>query len=205
MAATGKNTQRQKLRTLAGTGVLAAIIILMSFTPLGFLKIGAVEVTFIMIPVIIGAVIMGPVSGLVLGGVFGICSLIQCFGMSPFGTLLMGINPVSCVIMCVVSRVLAGWMCGQAFRFFRQYDKKEFWSYGAAGLLGSLLNTMLFIFTCLVFYGNNEQFLEFIGVGIMTFFMSVAVMNGLIEALTCTILAVAISKGVNTFMDASKA
>ena len=44
--------------------------------------------------VVIGAIILGPTAGAILGGVFGITSFIQCFGISAFGTLLFGINPV---------------------------------------------------------------------------------------------------------------
>ena len=57
------------------TALLTALIIVMAFTPLGYLKAGAIEITFITIPVIIGAVLLGPVGGLFLGAVFGITSV----------------------------------------------------------------------------------------------------------------------------------
>ena len=59
------------------TALLTALIIVMAFTPLGYLKAGAIEITFITIPVIIGAVLLGTVDGLFLGDVFGITRIIQ--------------------------------------------------------------------------------------------------------------------------------
>lgn len=84
MSKTSAAASRQKLVRLVLTALLTALIIVMAFTPLGYLKAGAIEITFITIPVIIGAVLLGPVGGLFLGAVFGITSFIQCFGMSTF-------------------------------------------------------------------------------------------------------------------------
>ena len=74
MSKTSAAASRQKLVRLVLTALLTALIIVMAFTPLGYLKAGAIEITFITIPVIIGAVLLGPVGGLFLGAVFGITS-----------------------------------------------------------------------------------------------------------------------------------
>ena len=86
--------EKKSTKWLVRIGVLIAIIVLMSFTPVGYLKVGTVEITFLMIPVIIGAITLGAKSGAILGAVFGITSFIQCFGMSSFGIILLSINPV---------------------------------------------------------------------------------------------------------------
>ena len=70
---------KEKIRKMTVTAVLAALIVVLSFTPLGYLKIGVVSITFIMIPVVIGAVMEGPATGALLGLVFGATSFIQCF------------------------------------------------------------------------------------------------------------------------------
>lgn len=81
------------VKDLTTTGMMIAIILLMSFTPLGYLRTAGLEVSLITIPVAIGAMIIGPKAGLLLGTVFGLTSFYQCFGMSPFGAALLGINP----------------------------------------------------------------------------------------------------------------
>ncbi len=74
--------------------LLVAIIIVMSYTPLGYLKTLGVEISFLMVPVAIGAIMLGPAVGAFLGAVFGISSFLQCFGISQFGTMLLSINPI---------------------------------------------------------------------------------------------------------------
>ena len=73
-----------KVRETALTAVLAAIILLMAFTPLGYLHLGPVSITLLVIPVVIGGMTLGPVRGGFLGAVFGATSLAQCFMGDPF-------------------------------------------------------------------------------------------------------------------------
>lgn len=75
----------EKTRKLVQMAILIAVMLILAFTPLGYLKVGAIEITFMTIPVVVGAIILGPAAGAVLGGVFGLTSFIQCFGMSAFG------------------------------------------------------------------------------------------------------------------------
>ena len=90
--------------------LLTAIIVLLAFTPIGYIRTLGLEITLRVVPLTVGAVTLGPTAGAVLGAVFGITSFIQCFGMSPFGAVLLGINPLSTFVVCVVSRVLLGWL-----------------------------------------------------------------------------------------------
>ena len=62
--------------------ILIAIMIILAFTPLGYLKFGLIEITLMVIPVAVGAIVLGPLCGAILGGVFGLTSFIQCFGFS---------------------------------------------------------------------------------------------------------------------------
>lgn len=106
-----ENLAKNRAKTLwmAQTAILSAIIILMSFTPLGYLKVGVIEITFIMIPVAVGAILMGPATGAFLGGVFGITSFMQAvFGLSPFGVALLQINPFYLFTLAMVPRILDG-------------------------------------------------------------------------------------------------
>ena len=70
---------------LVEMALLVAIILIMAFTPIGYIRTAGLEITLIVVPVAVGAVTLGPAAGAILGGVFGVTSFIQCFGMSPFG------------------------------------------------------------------------------------------------------------------------
>ena len=94
---------------MAQTAILAAVILLMAFTPLGYLKVGIIEITFLVIPVAIGAIMIGPGSGAVLGAVFGATSFAQAFA-SPFGAALLAINPFYTFLLTMVPRILMGYL-----------------------------------------------------------------------------------------------
>ena len=64
-----------KTRNLVLAAVFVAIIIIMSFTPIGYIPLGFMNATIIHVPVIIGAIILGPKYGGFLGLVFGLTSL----------------------------------------------------------------------------------------------------------------------------------
>ena len=62
-------------------GLMAAILLLMAYTPLGYLNIGPLAISFNVIPVAISAVVLGPVGGAVAGAIFGLTSFLQCIGV----------------------------------------------------------------------------------------------------------------------------
>ena len=69
-----------KTRRLVYMAILIAIILVMAFTPLGYLKTAGIEITFIQVPVIVGAILMGPAAGAILGGCSGSRALSSVLG-----------------------------------------------------------------------------------------------------------------------------
>ena len=110
------NKNKFSTKYLVEMALLVAIILLMAFTPIGYIKTAGLEITLIVVPVAVGAVTLGPTAGAILGGVFGITSFIQCFGMSQFGALLLGINPFLTFLVCVPTRILMGWLTGLIYQ-----------------------------------------------------------------------------------------
>ncbi len=208
MSKTSAATSRQKLVRLVLTALLTALIIVMAFTPLGYLKAGAIEITFITIPVIIGAVLLGPVGGLFLGAVFGITSFIQCFGMSTFGVALFSVNPLRTAIVCIVPRVLMGWLTAVIFKAISSKDKTSFVQYLVASIAGPLLNTILFTGTLLLLFNNAPIIIQlkeqFGSTNVMAFAAAFVGVNGLIEAGVCAVLGTALCKALSVAMKKMK-
>lgn len=202
----GKNMNTlSKNRHLTFLGILISIIIIMSFTPLGYLRTGGLEITFILLPVIIGSTVLKPSDGAVLGGVFGITSFIQCFGMSAFGATLLSINWFFTFITCFVPRVLAGWFGGLIFTLFKKNDKTKFLSYAVACLATPILNTVFFMGSIILFFYNTD-FIQGLAnsLGAENIFAFVALfigINGVIEAVVCFMAGTAVSKALAIFMD----
>ncbi len=76
-----KNNKRFTTAQLTLLGLMAAILLLMAYTPLGYLNIGPLAISFNVIPVAISAVVLGPVGGAVAGAIFGLTSFLQCIGV----------------------------------------------------------------------------------------------------------------------------
>ena len=104
-------------------GLFAAVLLLMAYTPLGYLNIGPLAITFNVIPVALAAITLGPVGGVAMGAVFGLTSFLQCIGVggtSAMGAMLFGINPVLAFIQRFIPRLLDGFLLGYVFRYSRK-------------------------------------------------------------------------------------
>lgn len=200
---TTKGVRKTKTLMLTQNAVLASIVVLMAFTPIGYLRIGAVEMTFIMIPVAVGAITLGEKSGAFLGLVFGVSSFIQCFGMSPFGAALLQINPIFTLIMCLVPRVLMGYLCGVIYKLLAKAKK------GIAVIIASfsapVINTILFIASLMILFGKTD-FIMGMRAGtenLMAFLIAFVGLNGVMEIVTTTLIAppvaLAVEKAVRKF------
>ena len=76
-----ENNKKMNTIYMVEMALLIAIILIMAFTPLGYIRTFGLEITLIVVPVAVGAVTLGPTAGAVLGAVFGITSFVQCFGI----------------------------------------------------------------------------------------------------------------------------
>lgn len=191
------DSKRMDSKRLTQMALLIAIIVLMAFTPLGYLKTAGVEITFIMIPVVIGAIVLGPGAGALLGAVFGATSFIQCFGMSAFGTMLLQTNWFYTFVACMVPRVLMGWLSGLIFRLLYRRDKTKLASFAVASLSGALLNTLFFVASIgLLFYNTMLGMATQSGVSVLSFMLTFITFNTLLESVVCLVIGTAVSKAV---------
>ena len=190
-----RNTSKKTL-WMVQLALLAAILVIMAFTPLGYLRMPGLEITFNVIPVAVGAVVLGPVAGAILGGVFGATSFIQCFGMSPFGATLLSINPVATFVTCVIPRILEGWLTGLIFQAFHRSGRDKI-GVPVANLACPLLNTLFFMSCLVLFFYKTEYiqgFVETLGAANPFIFVILFVgVNGLVEALVCFVVGTAVS------------
>ena len=193
--------KKSKTLKLAQLALLVAIVLVMAYTPLGYLRTLGLEISFLMIPVTIGAIVLGPLEGAILGLVFGITSFATCFGSSTFGATLLAVNPVYTFIGCVVTRVLAGFVTGLIFKAI----KKLKFSYEIASLLGPVFNTLFFMGALVLFFYNTE-FIQNIAASLgaanpFTFVIAFVGLQGLVEAVACCVIAALVSKNVDKFVN----
>lgn len=185
--------EKKKIYNLAAISLLIAIVALMSFTPAGYLKIGPLSITFLTLPVIVGAATIGVWASTLLGLSFGITSFIQCFGMDAFGTALFQISAVKTAVMCIVPRVLMGLICGLIYMGLSKTKINENpIHYLITSLSAPLFNTLLFMPTLVLFFWKTDYIQQIAsGLGaktILAFFVGLVGVNGLVELGVCTVL-----------------
>ena len=162
-----KNMKSNKFTTsqLTILGLMAGILFLMAYTPLGYLNIGPLAVTFNVIPVAICAVVLGPTGGAVAGAVFGLTSFLQAMGIggtSALGAALFQINPFLSAVQCFVPRILDGLLIGYIFRGMRR-KTNVYVSCAVTGFFSAFLNTLFFMSALIVMFGNTEVIQNLMG------------------------------------------
>lgn len=188
--------KNKHLLAMVKLAMLVASLMIFCFTPIGFLKIGIVEITFNMIPVVIGAIVIGPAAGAFLGALFGAASFWQCFGQSTFGTLLFGVNPFFTVLICFVPRILAGLLPGLIFRAMTK-KKDNITAYFVSAAVGSLTNTVLFVGGfCLLFKDTMLGMASDNGLSPLAFIATAFLLNAAVELVANTAIVAAVSKAV---------
>ena len=182
---------------MAQMAILIAVVLIMAFTPLGYLKTVGLEISLITIPVAIGAMVIGPLAGAVLGAVFGITSFYQCFGMSPFGAMLLSINPFLTFLVCVPTRILTGYLAGVLFKAFIKIDKKNVVCYFLGGLVTAMLNTIFFMGVLVLGFWGTDYIQGLAGGnGVMLFIILFVGVNGVVEWIATTVVGGIVSKSV---------
>ena len=198
-----------KVRKITLTALLVAIIFLLSFTPRGYLVIGPMPATAIQMPVIIGAVLMGPVTGLVLGGFFGLSAIVKVLtmpGADPFATLALSYSPLHYIVVCMGSRLVMGFLTGVLGEMLSKIPvlQKRRWSpirYGITGAVGSLMNTVFYLgmlwLLCAQVISTYYN-VDISGVGALV--MGTAVAAGIPEAIVSCLVVAAVCKAMEAVL-----
>ena len=190
-----------KLKKMAELAIFIAIIIVLKMTGFNMIHIGPLAMTFTMVPIAIGAMLLGPIEGAILGFVFGITSLYDAIsGASGMTGFFFQVSPVHTVILCVVIRTLVGFLTGLIFKALKAVDRKKIWCYYVGGLLAPLLNTVGFMGYIVLFFYKTEfvqNLVNNLGAANPLMFVILLVgFQGLVEWITGCVLGGSVAKGV---------
>lgn len=193
-----------KAQSVAEVAIFAALILLMAFTPfLGYIPLGFTRATIIHIPVILGAVLLGPKQGAVLGFVFGLTSLINntvnptatSFAFSPFYSVGETSGNWASLVICFIPRILIGVVAYYVYLGVKKAmgDRKSgtTLALGAAGLCGALTNTLLVMNLIFLFFRDAYGIANGVAKGaeaVYTLILSVIGINGVPEAIVATVI-----------------
>lgn len=181
---------KMSVRKLTQFSILLAIQIILGVTPLGLIMVPPVAITLLHIPVIIGAVVMGPGYGMMLGGVFGVISMVKATtsAVTPidmmFSPFLSG-NPLASLLMCVGTRLLLGLFAGLLYKALSKPFKNNLWSIGISAVVATVLHTLM-VMGCL--------WLFFKAIPLFQVFATIMTLNGGLEILAAAVVSVPVCK-----------
>ncbi len=192
--------KRFKPRELTLLGLLTALLLLMSYTPLGYLNIGPLAITFNMIPVAIAAAALGPWGGAFAGAVFGITSFLQCLGIggtSAMGVVLFEISPILAFVQRFIPRLLAGLITGLIYKGAAKIANRTFAGF-LAGFSAAFLNTALFMLALVLLFRNTDYLQTLMaGKNVLLFICTFVGVNAVVEMLASTAITGALCKALD--------
>ncbi len=188
---------RNRTQYLVSLALMAAIVILLANTPLGMIQLPVIKATTVHIPVIIGAIVLGPAAGAVLGAVFGICSMISntqaptllSFAFSPFlsTTGLSGV--LKAIWISVGCRIMIGLLSGLLWKALKNAPGPKPVRLAVTGFFGSMVNTCFVMGSIYLLFA--KQYAEVKNVGMEAVFglvMGTVTASGIPEAIAAAIL-----------------
>ncbi|MCI8862879.1 MAG: ECF transporter S component [Lachnospiraceae bacterium] len=198
---------RKDTRWMVSVALMAAIVILLANTPLGMIQLPIIKATTVHIPVIIGAVLLGPSAGAILGGVFGICSMISnttaptllSFAFSPFlAEDLLGV--VKTLWIAIGCRILIGVVAGWVWIGLRKLRLSPWVALPITGFVGSMVNTVFVMGSIYVLLASQYAAAKEVALdAVWGLIMATVTASGIPEAIAASVLVTALGRALLVF------
>ena len=196
-------TKKHDTRWMVSVALMAAIVIVLANTPLGMIQLPIIKATTVHIPVILGAILLGPGAGAIRGAVFGICSLVSntmaptllSFAFSPFLSTTGIPGALKAIWISVGCRILIGVVAGWLWVLFTKIKLNQFIALPIVGFVGSMVNTVTVMGS--IYFLFAQQYAEAKEVALTAVFgvvMGTVTASGIPEAIAAAILVLALGK-----------
>ena len=205
-----RTSQNKKVLKLVELALLFALVVVLQVISAVMPTAGSVSITLTLVPVVVGAILLGVSGGATLGFAFGLIVLINCIvGLDIGGNILWNANPFFCALICFVKGICAGVV--PAFVYSAVRGKKEASGNGKkyiaailAAMSAPVVNTGLFVAGMFLFF-KDTLYAWSGGTDIATYVILVlAGVNFLVELVINIILSPAIVRIVDVVGKKSK-
>ena len=201
--------KKRDTRWMVCVALMAAIVIVLANTPLGMIQLPVIKATTVHIPVIIGAVLLGPLAGGILGGVFGICSLISntmaptllSFAFSPFMSTTGLPGVLKALWISVGCRILIGVVSGWLWKLFEKVHLNQTIALPLTGFVGAMVNTVTVMGSIYLLFAQQYAQAQNVGItAVWGLIMGTITASGIPEAIASAVLVLALGKVLLRFM-----
>ena len=197
------NKKKKDTRWLASVALMMAIVILLANTPFGMIQLPVIKATTVHIPVILGAILLGPLAGSILGATFGICSMISntvaptllSFAFSPFMSMTGLVGVVKALWISVGCRSMIGLITGWLWIFFKKVNLNGLIALPVTGFIGSMVNTVFVMGSIYLLFASQYADAKNVGIdAVWGLIMVTVTASGIPEAIVAAILVALIEK-----------
>lgn len=205
-----KKKDTHRMVTLA---MLCGILIVMGMTGIGFIPLPVIKATTMHIPVILGAVLLGPSAGAVLGAVFGLCSIwanttapgLLSFAFSPFMSTTGLVGAVKSLWIALGCRVLLGVLAGWLWKLLKTVKTPDMAALPITAAVATICHTLMVMGSIYALLG--QQYAEAKNVAFSAVFglvMGTVTASGIPEAIVAAVLVTVLGKVLLPFMARQK-
>lgn len=198
-------TKKHDTKWMVSVALMASIVVVLANTPLGMIPLPITKATTVHIPVILGAILLGPSAGAILGGVFGMCSMISntmtpaltSFAFSPFLSTTGIVGALKAIWVSVGCRVLIGLVAGWLWLILKRIKKKQMIWLAVTGFVGSMVNTVsVMVSIYFLFAEQYAQAKEVAVSAVWGLIIGTITVSGIPEAIIAAVLVAVIGKAL---------
>ena len=208
-----KKSSRKGTRYMATLAMLCGLLLVMGMTGIGFIPLPVIKATTMHIPVILGAILLGPSGGAVLGAVFGLCSIwanttapgLLSFAFSPFMSTDGLVGAAKSIWIALGCRILFGLLAGLLWKLAKKIAKQDYIALPVTAVTATLLHTLLVMGS--IYLLLAQQYAQAKNVAITAVFglvMGTVTASGIPEAIVAAVLVTVIGKALLHLMAAIK-
>ena len=199
------NRKKMDTRYMATLAMFCGILLVMGATGIGFIPLPVIKATTMHIPVILGAVLLGPAAGAVLGGVFGLCSIwanttspgLLAFAFSPFMTTEGLPGVLKSLWIALGCRILLGVIAGWLWKGMKRVLKQDYLALPVTAAIATICHTILVMGS--IYLLLAQQYAQAKNVAITAVFglvMGTVTASGIPEAIIAAVLVTVIGKAL---------
>lgn len=192
-------------RYMATLAMLCGVLLVMGMTGIGFIPLPVIKATTMHIPVILGAILLGPAAGAVLGGLFGMCSIwtntvspgLLSFAFSPFMTTEGLPGVLKSIWIAFFCRLLFGLAAGYIWKLVKKITFNDYVALPVSAAVSTLLHTCLVMGSIYVLLA--QQYADAKNVALTAVFgliLGTVTASGIPEAIAAAILVTVIGKAL---------
>ena len=199
------NCKKMDTRYMATLAMFCGILLVMGATGIGFIPLPVIKATTMHIPVILGAILLGPAAGAVLGGVFGLCSIwanttspgLLAFAFSPFMTTEGLPGVLKSLWIALGCRILLGVIAGWLWKGLKRILKQDYLALPVTAAIATICHTILVMGS--IYLLLAQQYAQAKNVAITAVFglvMGTVTASGIPEAIIAAVLVTVIGKAL---------